>query len=103
MKKLLSAIFGLFLLVSCASTGTDKGQTITVTHEPEKGYVDLTKATVVFDKSDWDVVKNTAQLFVSDVNLTTGKTIAEHPACTRRNSFNRYNREKPMDRPIGHK
>lgn len=76
MKKLLSAIFGLFLLVSCASTGTDKGQTITVTHEPEKGYVDLTKATVVFDKSDWDVVKNTAQLFVSDVNLVTGKTIA---------------------------
>lgn len=75
MKKILSVILGLFLLASCTNAGTEKEQGITVTHESGKDYVDLTKATVVFDKDDWNVVKNAARLFASDVNLVTEKEI----------------------------
>lgn len=75
MKKILSVILGLFLLASCTNAGTEKEQGITVTHESGKDYVDLTKATVVFDKDDWNVVRNAARLFASDVNLVTEKEI----------------------------
>lgn len=75
MKKILSVILGLFLLASCTNVGTEKEQGITVTHESGKDYVDLTKATVVFDKDDWNVVRNAARLFASDVNLVTEKEI----------------------------
>lgn len=75
MKKILSVILGLFLLASCTNAGTEKEQGITVTHESRKDYVDLTKATVVFDKDDWNVVRNAARLFASDVNLVTEKEI----------------------------
>lgn len=75
MKKILSVILGLFLLASCTNAGTEKEQGITVTHESGKDYVDLTKATVVFDKDDWNVVRNAARLFASDINLVTEKEI----------------------------
>lgn len=75
MKKILSVILGLFLLASCTDAGTEKEQGITVTHESGKDYVDLTKATVVFDKDDWNVVRNAARLFASDINLVTEKEI----------------------------
>lgn len=75
MKKILSVILGLFLLASCTNAGTEKEQGITVTHESGKDYVDLTKATVVFEKDDWNVVRNAARLFASDVNLVTEKEI----------------------------
>lgn len=75
MKKILSIILGLLLLASCTNAGTEKEQGITVTHESGKDYVDLTKATVVFDKDDWNVVRNAARLFASDVNLVTEKEI----------------------------
>lgn len=75
MKKILSVILGLFLLASCTNAGTEKEQRITVTHESGKDYVDLTKATVVFEKDDWNVVRNAARLFASDVNLVTEKEI----------------------------
>lgn len=75
MKKILSVILGLFLLASCTNAGTEKEQGITVTHESGKDYVDLTKATVVFDKDDWNVVRNAARLFTSDINLVTEKEI----------------------------
>lgn len=75
MKKILSVILGLFLLASCTDAGTEKEQGITVTHESRKDYVDLTKATVVFDKDDWNVVRNAARLFASDINLVTEKEI----------------------------
>lgn len=75
MKNILFTFFSLFMLISCTNMNTDKKQVIMVTHEPSETSVDMTKVTVVCDKDDWNVVKNAAELFASDINMVTGKNI----------------------------
>lgn len=75
MKKISSFIFILFLLVSCKNIDVRAMQGIVVGYDRGNGGVDITKAIVVTDSLDWQVVKNASKLFVSDVKKVTGNTL----------------------------
>ena len=80
MKKILLVFLCIFLCISCAVKRIGNVRVVNVTDKYVNGSIDLTKATVVYDKNDWKVVNNSVRLFVSDVMKVTGDTLtAQEP------------------------
>lgn len=75
MKKFLFVFLCIFLCLSCAVKRIGNVRVVNVTDNYVDGSIDLTKATVVYDKNDWKVVNNSVRLFVSDVMKVTGDTL----------------------------
>lgn len=75
MKKILLVFLCIFLCISCAVKRIGNVRVVNVTDNYVNGSIDLTKATVVYDKNDWKVVNNSVRLFVSDVMKVTGDTL----------------------------
>ena len=75
MNKILLVFLCIFLCISCAVKRIGNVRVVNVTDNYVNGSIDLTKATVVYDKNDWKVVNNSVRLFVSDVMKVTGDTL----------------------------